>query len=659
MRNKQARAMWAVVLIAALALIGGSVDGVGAASASQTASPWSVSTQFPPTVYGVSAVDCVSTSHCEAVGGINASGFAMVTDTGGHQWTRQVIPSGLSLAGIVCTSATNCLAVGRQISSGGGVVLTTSDGGSQWVQRVVPKTTGFLDAVACPTASTCIAVGAGIVRSTNGGVRWTGGGALPTGVWYLGGITCTSSVKCVSVGTSNSPNPQGLTLMTIDSGVRWSEHGIGQSFTDSSLSAITCWADSKCRAVGYSDNGGLVLTSVNGGYTWVVASTPADVKNVGAVQCSSLNACVAVGTTDSTWSFLTSTDGGTTWAEHLAGQFSGGGLGLSCVTAAFCVASGEGSQGTPSIFLSQNGGKNWNAPQVPIGVGYLQSISCPSRLVCLTAGSTYNSGSTIMATHDGGTTWRNALEVDATQLTAISCPSTLDCMAVGNETTPSGGSVIGGTTLVTTNGGLTWLSSFPSVTAGFSLYGVSCPSSAHCVAIGESNSVIASDAFVTDDFGTTWTPEPLSHIGYSVSCPTVTACFTTAGLLHSTDGGTTWSPGSPPAGLSSLWSISCTSALNCSAAGGGGSGGSIITTSDGGATWSTEILPPATPTLYGISCLSPSTCDAVGESIVSTQDSGATWTLTPSPGDNLQAISCTTLGPCRAVGVDEVVTGGP
>jgi hypothetical protein len=64
--------------------------------------------------------------------------------------------------------------------------------------------------------------------------------------------------------------------------------------------------------------------------------------------------------------------------------------------------------------------------------------------------------------------------------------------------------------------------------------------------------------------------------------------------------------------------------------------------------------------LWGVSCSSLTTCDAVGQTIVSTANWGTTWTGVPTPdGIPLQAIACPSGGLCQAVGVDDVVSGGP
>ena len=168
---------------------------------------WSVSTTFPNVVSGLVAVSCPTKQVCEVVGGIDSTSAIIRTDDGGQSWQQQATPSGLSLQGVACTTASDCIAVGRVVASSAAAILTTTDGGEDWTEA---STVGpLLDAVSCGSPHFCVAVGSGIQISTNGGATWTPE-PVPPAVWYFAGVACTSSSSCVAVGENDSNNPSAI-----------------------------------------------------------------------------------------------------------------------------------------------------------------------------------------------------------------------------------------------------------------------------------------------------------------------------------------------------------------------------------------------------------------------------------------------------------------
>jgi hypothetical protein len=614
---------------------------------------------LPTTAYGMTAVSCPTTLACWAVGGFDSTGVVMVTSNGARTWTRQVVPAAISLWGVSCFSASRCVAVGESTSGTTGEILRTADGGAKWVQSRTPAIS-YLDAVHCVSAEFCVAVGASIVTTTDGGVHWRSA-PLPSGVWYFGGVTCTSMSDCLAVGTTTASNPVAITATTTDGGADWIGRGIGQPFVDSSLAAVSCWTVSDCTAVGSSDNGGLALTSTDGGDSWTLASLPADFENVSGVSCLSSSDCVAVGTLASYYGFLTSADGGLTWTSQMADQVDGAGLGLSCASTTFCATAGEGTRGSAAVLVTGDGGDTWTSPVIPIGVTFLASISCASAADCMTVGSVYNWSSTVMATTNGGATWTHDLTPDYVQLAAVSCPTSRDCITVGTQLSVGAGGPVGGFVSVTTDGGRVWTTKTTSAMTGRAFFGVSCPTAAECVVVGQTRSDTSDSIFVTNDFGATWANEGLSEGGLltAVSCPNATTCFATgSGLLSTTDGGTTWveQPQPPPHVL--LWSISCATATACVTVGSGDTGEIMITT-DGGLLWTTRGVSAASFPLTGVSCSSQASCVAVGasgESILSTRDSGKTWAPVSNPfGYDLDTADCLASGTCFAEGGSAVL----
>jgi hypothetical protein len=239
--------------------------------------------------------------------------------------------------------------------------------------------------------------------------------------------------------------------------------------------------------------------------------------------------------------------------------------------------------------------------------------------------------------------------------TAVACTSASTCVAVGDG-------AAGPDMLLTSNVGASWTTGAPP--AGVSaLYGVACTSASDCVAVGDSgnpDSAVApvAKAATTTDGGSTWTtyslPAGIAQLA-GVTCPSATQCFavgetTAAGLaiVESGDGGSTWAVESPPAVSgaieSTMTSIACWSTSVCYATGlslgGVGEAGILDVTTNGGANWTADSLPALVGPLLDIACTSATACVAVGEGegspfgngiVVGTSDGGASWVDQPVP----------------------------
>ncbi len=153
---------------------------------------------------------------------------------------------------------------------------------------------------------------------------------------------------------------------------------------------------------------------------------------------------------------------------------------------------------------------------------------------------------------------------------------------------------------------------------------------------------------VTPQWVTTDSSAPLTNVR-AVSCaPSSSAGSTTcvavgddgsqiASIIESNDGGATWSPSTPPTGVTSLSAISCPSASICYA--GGGSG--IMKSTDGGSSWTVQ--DAGFPT-QSISCFTIDECTAVGGvAIVHTSD-GSTW-VSQTPPNNTDVTHRTLRAP--------------
>ncbi len=101
--------------------------------------------------------------------------------------------------------------------------------------------------------------------------------------------------------------------------------------------------------------------------------------------------------------------------------------------------------------------------------------------------------------------------------------------------------------------------------------------------------------------------------------------------------------------------------MHCTAVGSGGPGSVILNTTDGGTTWSPQTPPAAATALNGITCVSDTTCFAAGTHVIGTTDGGSQWNDLGAPTGStaLSAISCISHFTCTAVGgASIVITNG-
>jgi hypothetical protein len=628
---------------------------------------------------------------CTAIPVSPAAGAASVV------WTQATIPepegafSG-TLLGTSCASTTDCTAVGWGSTTGSSIGTLVEDwDGSSWSTSASPDpsapgdTFPQLNAVTCPSATTCTAVGTDYT-TTNGSNTVVE--VLNTGTWSvipspdvsgavnnaLNGVACRSTGQCIAVGNSVTTSPDVQTLIEQWSGTGWSIDASPNvaGALQTTLTSVSCPASSFCVAVGYSlsDAGTVPVVEQWNGISWSLStpdSPPGSSDNeLTGVACPSRGDCVAVGRTYAT---------GSSPATALAEQWNGT---------------------TWSVVTTPN----------PTGIlgDFLVSVSCSGATTCQAAGESYlddqGDSQTLVEELVGGTwsieTSPNAPGTTTSLLSGIACPAvSTACVAVGQSYVPDEDSLLalasgsGAWELTPVNG--------PTTPARSSLSAMGCSSST-CVAVG--------DAFPTNSFnaaglieqwdGTDWTlgvsAEPAGAVVTDLNgaaCPTSGACIVVGGAgigVTGQDGqlsafaeswnGAVWTvmdtPDPTGATYVTLTSISCTSATACTAAGysesnPGGSQTAIVERMSG-TTWTLEDV--ATPTgatattFQGVSCVTVRNCVAVGSSVASSGDTqtlveqwnGTTWSLSSSPdvsgaaADVLLGISCTNAAACVAVG---------
>ena len=220
----------------------------------------------------------------------------------------------------------------------------------------------------------------------------------------------------------------------------------------------------------------------------------------------------------------------------------------------------------------------------------------------------------------------------------------------------------------------TWSSSELPVLGQAPLFGISCPSTSLCVAVGGGNTIVSSanPAGGAGDWSVA-NPGGFSHPNWDqlrgVSCPSPQLCVAVGfeGVIltstNPTGGEGAWSVAdlNPSGPRTHLYGVSCPSPTFCAAAAGGAK---ILTSTNpagGAGSWTvTQLAGPLE--LRGISCPSPVFCVAVGddgdqirpgpadhgEILTSTDPLGGVWQavqVAGSPG-NLYGVGCPSPALC-------------
>jgi hypothetical protein len=352
-----------------------------------------------------------------------------------------------------------------------------------------------------------------------------------------------------------------------------------------------------------------------------------------------------------------------------AGAAEGSLRGVSCPAAGSCVAVGSHSatqsslRGKPMVVTETAGAWEPAVALAPPGdeeQSVLESVSCAAVGTCVAVGVEGKIG--LQPTHpiavaETGGQWGQAVDVTppggATHalLYGVSCPSTTSCVAVGGDdsgpfTVTETDGTWGTAEQITMPAGLTGPNfEVPTV----SLLGVSCTAVGSCVAVGEGWDTSGQNQAAIA------ATETAGHWGQAVVIAPPTA------------------PSSPNARVL-LEGVSCAAGGSCLAVGDNEGHGPFAAGDTGGA-WgqSASVPPPAGATnsaLLGVSCPAGS-CLAVGEAGIGGEnlpmvsaESGGTWTqvaVEPPTGatfGELTGISCPTAEACVAVGLAESAADG-
>ena len=304
---------------------------------------WTVQTipNPPAAIYSyLDTVSCSSATACTAVGAYddNNTLVTLAEVWNGTSWTVQTTPNPKGanesyLQGVSCSSATACTAVGMyENRSGVTVTLAEVWNGTSWTVQTTPKLRGdtfsYLAGVSCTSATACTAVGtyddsgtdktlAEVWNGTSWIVQTTPNPKGPTESG-LTAVSCSSATACTAVGIQENSSNIQVMFSEVWNGTSWSLQTTPnpKGATDTDLYGVSCSSATACTAVGTYDNGG-ALVEVWNGTSWTLQTipNPSGASDLDAVSCSSATACTAVGMYDNNGVFETLAEvrNGTSW----------------------------------------------------------------------------------------------------------------------------------------------------------------------------------------------------------------------------------------------------------------------------------------------------------------------------------------------------------
>jgi hypothetical protein len=557
-------------------------------------------------------------------------------------------------------------------------------------------------------------------------------GVEPSGQtgYRLHGVSCTGPNRCIAVGDFFRSPGHERPLAERWNGHSWSVVHTPAPHGSAKLDRISCAAASACMAVGTTTPGDAAtdthLVERWNGSTWSITNPPlptADTVTIDAVSCATATSCTVAGSATSngtvapfadTWS-----DG--VWSTDALPATTGSLLAVGCSSPTACVmvaTVGAGTDSASSYSLSGHA-DTWTQTFLPNGLD-IASIACPSATNCVVTGNTIepdgDHGAT--ATSWDGTTW-TPIGFFGRDAFGISCTSRAFCVLVGDNGEEDADAA-------DRYGFLTYVNQvkdihdfveapFPKASFDGSLGGVSCPTSAMCMAVRDDSAIEREHARVwsisrqergsqmvadvscvsrswcmavgTEFFhklrdhrslsavwnGRGWrtlppsAAEPPDNELSAVSCSSRTFCLAIDEESRWAQrwNGHSWHPARRPATKGSrtrLTSLSCTSRHFCAAAGNQGTKRpQAVTELWHGSHWrAASVVDPATPRIsrsISLSCVNARFCLAVdsafGQADLAVRWDGRQWTTTRSPiGSGVSGVSCASAKRCIAVTPD-------
>ena len=280
---------------------------------------------------------------------------------------------------ISCVSARVCLVAGRASPlTNHPFVWRTNDGGSTWTRiglRPPTEPNSGGPAVRC-TGSLCIVIDGNEAQiSQDGGLTWQTSFVSPSppgartkqSNFLLTSMNCATSSSCLMFGLSYDAST--VVLSSSDGGISWVSHTGPPGFSE--VGEIRCTGET-CYAVGvvgrvppYSID---LLRTTDNGASWKDLGRIPDIASAEGLACPAVSRCIAFGLARSSNNALavSTADDGTSWHDYLVFHEPEVPGGFSCATTDVCAAIGIGVAGTV-VTSTSNGGQTWHQQNYPRG----------------------------------------------------------------------------------------------------------------------------------------------------------------------------------------------------------------------------------------------------------------------------------------------------
>jgi hypothetical protein len=299
--------------------------------------------------------------------------------------------------------------------------------------------------------------------------------------------------------------------------------------------------------------------------------------------------------------------------------------GIWCAANGACLGVGSTPQGVGAVVVLRADGSSGPVRPVP-QTEVLSQVVC--RRSCIAVGQGGGQGVVVGVSRDGTAGTVHAVP-GATRLFDVACTTTT-CIATGERVTTTSEypySVSSPVFVVISNGVPGSAQPLPRGTQR--AIGIDCPTSTTCLAVASTGIVVltsAGEGLWSPRLHKTWDAVGEGHQTEEISCPSSTACFTTAAGFTSNGSGYTGHPAMRRVGadgsagpvqiLSSrgglVYDISCVADATCTVVGQAGTQGLLIDVTSGvpgpAQTWAGSNY------LTGVSCVAAATCGIVGNS---------------------------------------------
>jgi hypothetical protein len=429
-------------------------------------------------------------------------------------------------------------------------------------------------------------------------------------------------------------------------------------------------------------------------WTVIHTPAPRDSAKLDHISCATRSACLAVGTTtpgdDATAAHLVERWNGSRWSTTHPPLPKGADTvtitSVSCPTATSCTVGGSTtSSGSVAPFADTLSHGVWSTDALPATAGQLLTLDCATPTACVivaTVGAGTGSPSSYSLTGHAGS-WTQSSLPDPLNIASIACTSTTLCVVVGTTTDTDVDE--DPTAAMARWNGTSWTA---VAVTGRDVFDISCTSGTFCVLVGDDGAgqerfseghygflSYVNHSIVGERFSGAPFPKASTDVTLSgVSCPTSATCMAARddGAIER-EHARVWRISRPKHRHQTFGSVSCVSPTWCMAAGAQVSVAPFhirsLTAVWNGRAWRT--LPRSAAQrrdviLGDVSCTSRTFCLAIDERNSWAQRwNGHTWHAARRPASNgpvgsrLTSVSCTSRHFCAAVGYEPIDVDRP